>query len=133
MQKKLMSLGRLIKTKFFQATRRRGEENLLRPVAYVCDEFHRFITGDPDSGEQSFLDCCRAYRGICVLATQSVASIRKAVSDSGDRLLEMNVFDCISIILSNTGTKLFFRNTDRDTQERLKALIPCHPKTNADG
>ncbi|MCL1894882.1 MAG: type IV secretory system conjugative DNA transfer family protein, partial [Holophagaceae bacterium] len=112
------AIGRLIKGHFFAATFRRM--NKTRPVAYVCDEFQRFITGDPESGEQSFLDRCRAYRGICVLATQSIASIKKALRDSG----EIYPDDCISIILNNTGTKLFFRNTDVDTRDRLVKLIP---------
>jgi len=112
------AIGKLIKGRFFKATLTR--KNKKRPVAYVCDEFQRFITGDPESGEQSFLDRCRAYRGICVLATQSIASIQKALSDTG----EPSVESCISIILNNTGTKMFFRNTDTETQNRLKAIIP---------
>jgi ATP-dependent protease ClpP protease subunit len=40
------------------------------------------------------------------------------------------VQDTVSIILNNTGTKLFFRNTDVDTQERLKTLIPSNTLGN---
>lgn len=115
------AIGRLIKGKFFTATF--GRSNKTRPVAYVCDEFQRFITGDPESGEQSFLDRCRAYRAVCVLATQSIASIKKGLHESG----ELFVDDCVSIILNNTGTKLFFRNTDIETQSRLLQLIPSNP------
>ena len=122
------AIGRLIKSKFFVATFTR--KNKERPIAYVCDEFQRFITGDPESGEQSFLDRCRAYRGICVLATQSIASIQKALYDAGEQI-QGCVDACISIILNNTGTKLFFRNTDKDTQERLKQLIPINTLANS--
>jgi ATP-dependent protease ClpP protease subunit len=116
------AIGRQIKARFFAATFARKHESLERPVAYVCDEFQRFITGDPESGEQSFLDRCRAYRGICVLATQSIASIAKALHETGENF----VSDCISIILNNTGTKLFFRNTDTDNQRLLGELIPAN-------
>ena len=114
------AIGRQIKRKFFATTFTR--DNKERPVAYVCDEFQRYITGDPESGEQSFLDRCRAYRGICVLATQSIASIKKALGDTGEQAVD----DTISIILNNTGTKLFFRNTDTDTQGRLRQMIPIN-------
>jgi len=118
------AIGRLIKAQFFAATWTR--ENKERPVAYVCDEFQRFITGDPESGEQSFLDRCRSYRAVCVLATQSIASINKALHDTDERAVQ----DTVSIILNNTGTKLFFRNTDVDTQDRLKKLIPSNTLGN---
>ena len=118
------AIGRLIKAQFFAATWDR--KNKERPVAYVCDEFQRFITGDPESGEQSFLDRCRSYRAICVLATQSIASINKALHDTGESAVQ----DTVSIILNNTGTKLFFRNTDVDTQNRLKTLIPSNTLDN---
>ena len=114
------AIGKLLKSRFFKATFTR--KNKKRPVAYVCDEFQRFITGDPESGEQAFLDRCRAYRGICVLATQSIASIQKALYDTGEN--DNSAEACISIILNNTGTKLFFRNTDSATQARIAGLIP---------
>ena len=72
------TVGRALKSKFFEFTFRR--RNRLRPFVYACDEFHRFVTDDPESGEQNFLDRCRAFRGICVLATQSIASISVGLS-----------------------------------------------------
>ena len=45
---------RVLKTKYFEAAFNRT--NKLRPMFYICDKFQRFITSDPESGEQAFLD-----------------------------------------------------------------------------
>lgn len=116
------AIGRSLKTKFFQATFRRL--NKRRPVFYICDEFQRFITSDSDSGDQSFLDRCRAFRAVCVLATQSLASLQHTLSAYGDPKLGDSALD---IVLNNTGNKLFFRNTDINTVDRLGKLLPTNP------
>ena len=54
-------------------------------VAYVADEAHRFVTSDLTHGEQSYLDTCRAYGGVCVLASQAVASISHALAHGASR------------------------------------------------
>lgn len=95
----------------------------VRPFFYICDEFQRFITHDEDSGEQSFLDRCRAYRVCCGLATQSIASLRYSLpSKAGEH--------AIDVILINTGTKPFFRTTDNDTANSLSGLISAPPQPN---
>lgn len=113
------AIGRTLKSLFFLHSFTR--EDLERPFVYICDEFQRFITNDPVSGEQSFLDRCRAYRGICVLATQSEAAIRYALAVDGDSKRDEAAID---ILLNNTGTKLFFRSTDQLTKHRLLDLLP---------
>ena len=112
-------VGKCLKAKFFQAVFSRHDKT--RPVGYVCDEFQRFITADEDSGEQSFLDRCRAYRTTCVLATQSIASIQYALSDAAGGK------SAIDIILGNTGNKILMRNTDDSTVRKLHSLIPASP------
>ena len=112
-------VGRVLKTKFFQASFCR--KNKARPVGYVCDEFQRFITSDPESGEQSFLDRCRAHRVICVLATQSVASIQYAIGN------DRRSTSAISVILNNTAGKIFMRNTDPSTMGAMRNLLPAAP------
>lgn len=112
-------VGRVLKTKFFQASFCR--KNKARPVGYVCDEFQRFITSDPESGEQSFLDRCRAHRVICVLATQSVASIEYAIGN------DRRSSSAISVILNNTAGKIFMRNTDPSTMRAMRNLLPAAP------
>jgi hypothetical protein len=112
--------ARSIKAKFFEYTFKRDDRE--RPFAYICDEFQRFITNDKQSGEQSYLDRCRAYRAICVLATQSLASLTYTMlsANTGKELADSS----LNILLNNTGNKFFFRNTDIDTIEKLGSLIP---------
>ena len=112
-------VGKCLKTKFFQSVFSRDDKT--RPVGYVCDECQRFITCDEDSGEQSFLDRCRAYRTTCILATQSIAAIQYALSDAP------GADQAVDIILNNTGNKILMRNTDDSTSRRLHALIPDSP------
>lgn len=119
-------VGRIVKTKFFEASFAR--HNKARPVFYICDEFQRFITSDPQSGEQSFLDRCRAYRVTCALATQSMASLAYGLQQA--RGGAGNVSSVLGILMNNTGNKLFFRNTDPETQETLERLFPRSPDAN---
>ncbi len=119
-----MSIGKVLKAGFFRAllTPERLNTPSVPPFFYICDEFQRFITHDEDSGEQSFLDRCRAYRVCCALATQSIASLRYVFDDERGN-------HSINIIINNTGTKLFFRTTDSNTVNTLTDLIP-HPVNN---
>lgn len=112
--------ARCIKAKFFDFTFKRRDKE--RPFTYICDEFQRFITNDRQSGEQSYLDRCRAYRAICVLATQSLASLTYTMQSSGQA--KVLAESSLNILLNNTGNKFFFRNTDIDTIEKLSKLIP---------
>ncbi|MRR06056.1 MAG: type IV secretory system conjugative DNA transfer family protein [Deltaproteobacteria bacterium] len=112
-------IGKVMKAAFFRMLldKERLNNPEVRPFFYICDEFQRFITHDPESGEQSFLDRCRAYRVCCALATQSVGSLRYAFpGERGDH--------SIQILLTNTGTKYFFRTTDPDTASQLTWLFP---------
>lgn len=118
-------IGRCIKAKFFELSFVRG--NMDRPFAYICDEFQRFITADKTSGEQSYLDRCRAFKVICVLATQSISSLSYALNVSSGAS-QMSTQDSINILLQNTGNKLFFRNTDVTITDKLLRLIPA-PKS----
>lgn len=113
-------IGKCLKSKFFELTFARTATK--RPFMYVCDEFQRFITNDPTSGEQSFLDRCRAYRAVSVLATQSIAALVYALSQDGSGPSDSAALE---ILFNNTGNKLFFRNTDSTTSERLMLLLPA--------
>ena len=119
-------VGRCIKAMFFESVlrdkRRQQPGHGMPLVAYVADEFHRFITPDRAHGEQSFLDTCRSFGAFCVLACQATSSMAHALGqiESDNSQIER----VISIILNNTGTKLFFRTTDRNTMEALVAMAP---------
>lgn len=111
-------VGRMLKSIFFKYTFSR--KNKARPVAYICDEFHRFITVDRETGEQHYLDRCRSYNAACVLATQSIQSIKEAAKTQSGR----DETDAIEILLNNTANKFFFGTTDYVTQTHLERLVP---------
>ena len=122
-------VARALKAAFFEAVlhdpdRMRGGEDLPL-VGYVCDEFHRFVTSDRVHGEQSFLDTCRSFGAFCVLACQSVASIEHALAEGGGSAVRNEA--AVSMVLTNTATKLVFRSTDPKTMEPLHALCPSPP------
>ena len=119
-------VAKALKTAFFEtvlANRRRQENGQAMPlVGYVADEFHRFVTSDLNHGEQSFLDTCRSFGAFCVLACQSVASLEHALA--GMKKNETLNRAAVSILLNNTGNKLFFRSTDHTLHERVDQLCP---------
>ena len=94
-------------------------------VAYVADEFHRFITSDPLHGEQSFLDTCRSFGAFCVLASQSVASLDHALAHGGGSFRQDE--SAVEILWNNTANKLVFRTTDPKTARRVDDLCPHRP------
>ena len=119
-------VAKALKAAFFEAVlanRRRRQDGQSMPlVGYVADEFHRFVTSDPNHGEQSYLDTCRSFGAFCVLACQSIASLEHALAgtDNNETLNRA----AVSIMLNNTGNKLFFRSTDRALFERVDQLCP---------
>lgn len=94
-------------------------------VAYVADEFHRFVTSDLVHGEPSYLDCCRSHGGFAVLACQSVSSLEHALSHGAGS--DTRNSSAISILWNNTGSKLVFRTTDPRTAQRVDDLAPYRP------
>ena len=126
-------VARALKAAFFEAVlndpdRARGGADLPL-VGYVADEFHRFVTSDRVHGEQSFLDTCRSFGAFCVLACQSVAGIEHALAGGGGSGARNEA--AVSMLLTNTATKLVFRSTDPKTMEPLHALCPHHPGLDA--
>lgn len=91
-------------------------------VAYVADEFQRYVTSDLVHGEQSFFDTCRSYRAACVVACQSVASLAHALSLGGGDARRDEA--ALGMVWTNTATKLVFRTTDPETLRRLEDLCP---------
>ena len=125
-------VARALKAQFFETVlsdverQKRGSEMPL--VAYVADEFHRFITSDLVHGEQSFFDTCRSFGAFCVVASQSMSSLHHALA--GESYTNKDE-KSVEILLNNTGTKLFFRTTDgalHATIDRLCPMMPDLPK-----
>ena len=122
-------VARALKATFFEAVlsdpdRLRGSSDLPL-VTYIADEAHRFVTSDIVHGEQSFLDTCRAFGGCCVLACQSLSSLEHALSQGGGNTTQNEA--AVSILWTNTGSKLLFRTTDPTTASRLHELCPIRP------
>ena len=119
-------VGIALKASLFQAVlddpdRARGGDHLPL-VSYVADEAHRWISAD-SCGEQSYLDTCRSYGGVCLLATQSLAAVRYAFA-SGAAPSQAGADAALSMISTNTATKFLFRTTDPETLARLSELCP---------
>ena len=126
-------VARALKAAFFEAVlhdpdRARGCEDLPL-VGYVADEFHRFVTSDRVHGEQSFLDTCRSFGAFCVLACQSVAGIEHALAAGAGSGTRNEA--AVSMLMTNTATKLVFRSTDTKTLQPLHEWCPHHPGLDA--
>ena len=121
-------VARALKAQFFEAVlsdpKRQENGSDMPLVAYVADEFHRFITSDVVHGEQSFFDTCRSFGAFCVVASQSMSSLHHALA--GDSFTNKDE-KAVEILLNNTGTKLFFRTTDRALHETIDRLCPLTP------
>lgn len=112
-------VGAALKSLFYRCVMER--KDMLRPIGLICDEAQRFITADPETGEHSFLDRCRAYRVNAILATQSMAALEAVVnSEPGGR-------SALESILVNTPTKACFRTTDFSASHMMKSFIPADP------
>ena len=122
-------VAKALKALFFEAVlnseKRREDSGEMPMVAYVADEAHRFVTSDLVHGEQSFLDTCRSFGAFCVLACQSISSLRHALAESSGNYASNQA--AIDIVLTNTATKLFFRSTDREVRAFLDGLCPGSP------
>jgi len=119
-------LGKVLKSLFFEFSFLRRNKNL--PFFYFCDEFQKYITTDKASGEANFLDRCRSFNVACILATQSTSSLHNTLLLEGKNTSEVEA--SVNSMLSNIGTKFYFRSTDTNTNNDLKQLIPQSPVLN---
>ena len=106
-----------IKQRVFESVFSRADQH--RPIGIVIDEAQKFVTSDAETGEQGFLDRCRAYRCLVVMATQSIASLKHALGSNN------SAQTAVEIVTANTPTKFVMRTTDVDTVNWLKAQLPC--------
>ena len=86
--------------------------NQIRPVLYVCDEFHTTLGAKGRSSDAYFLDRVREFRGMCVLATQGISAIH-------------SVLGCQSLcdhLLNNCRTKFFFANDCPQTSRYFESI-----------
>ena len=84
-------IGTLMKTDFQRAVLSRvpkmeaTPEQYFRQVLFLCDEYHAFATvGESDpTGDEKFFALSRQSRCIPIVATQSISSLRSALSGEG--------------------------------------------------
>ena len=112
-------VGRALKGLFFRAVTER--EDMERGVGFVVDEFQRFISSDPETGEHAMLDRNRAYRMNAVLASQSYAALATAVA--GDR----HSGSALDSIMTNCPSKVLFRTPDMASVHAMQSVIPRDP------
>lgn len=108
--------GLALKQKYYESVYARQDQE--RGVFIIIDEAQRFLTNAAETGEQAFLDRCRGYRTVVVLASQSVASIKHAL---GSNAAAQTAVDILSM---NCPTKVILRSTDIDTVAWLKTQLP---------
>ena len=117
-------IARALKASYFEAVlnseKRRARGGDMPLAAYVSDEFHRFVTGDRAHGEQNFVDTCRSFGAFCMFACQSVASLQHALAQDSDDWESNRA--AVSMLLTNTASKFFFRSTDPETRRYVDEL-----------
>lgn len=83
--------------------------NVSRPVAFICDEFHEYVT----STDSDFFAQSREAKCINVVATQSYSSLLNSLHNS----------ESVNVILQNLSNKLWFRSDDAFTIESAQKQI----------
>ncbi|MBK8029737.1 MAG: hypothetical protein IPK17_09545 [Chloroflexi bacterium] len=84
----------------------------------MADEAQRFPRLDSESGEALFLEKCPAFRGVCVLATQSIASLRYGL-EAQDNITSVDGRNALPMLLNLIGS--FCTSADR----RSSVCIKC--------
>ncbi len=115
-------IGKALKSLFFRTVMER--KDMTRPIAYVVDEFQRYITCDDETGDHGFLDRCRAYRCNAVLASQSMSALLTAVGEG------RNGSTAVDSLLTNLPTKACFRTTDLATVRTTQSFIPSDSRSD---
>lgn len=108
--------GRAYKASYFRSVL--AGLAVTRGAAYVCDEAHLFLTDD-ETGEASFLDRARAFGGMCVLVTQSLASLQSAVRRDRQSV--------VPVIVANCAMRFQFSTVDATTIRELRDVLPPPP------
>lgn len=95
--------------------------NQIRPVLYACDEFHTTIESRGTSADALFLDRCRDFRCMCILATQGFSALQAVIPTEG----------ILNHLINNCRTKVFFANDCPDTGFHFEKLLGTHSQTKA--
>jgi hypothetical protein len=129
------ALGTMLKQDFQRAVLNRvhGMETdpgrSRRPVLFVCDEYQAFATtGENEpSGDEKFFSLARQARCIPLLATQSISSLRSALSGEAWRTLLQGLRTKIFLTLSDD----FSAQMAADLCGKVERLKPGYTITEA--
>jgi len=94
--------------------------NQVRPVIYGCDEFHTTLESMGNMADAYFLDRCREFRCMCILATQGVSALQSVIRESG----------MCNHLLNNCRTKFFFANDCPETSGYFENLLGYEYRTD---
>ena len=86
--------------------------NQVRPMVYFCDEFGSIVTTGDETGEASFLDKVREFKCSCLLGTQSLTMLHKAVKETE-----------VDAIMTNAAISVFLRNKDIKTNDYASKVL----------
>lgn len=83
--------------------------NSLRPVGFICDEFHEYVT----TTDSDFFSQSRESKCINIVATQSYSSLLNSLNNEAS----------VKVIIQNLINKLWFRSDDIFTIESAQKQI----------
>ncbi|MBB5343359.1 type IV secretory system conjugative DNA transfer family protein [Tunturibacter empetritectus] len=88
-------------------------ERHYRPTVFICDEYQNFATvgGDNPTGDERFLSLSRQPKCIPIVATQSISSLKDALSNEG-----------VKTLLQALRNKVFLTTTDPETARYASEL-----------
>jgi hypothetical protein len=121
-------VGTLMKVDFQRAVLNRvpkmeaRPETYFRQVLFLCDEYHAFATvGESDpTGDEKFFALSRQSRCVPIVATQSISSLRSALSGESWRTLLQTFRTKIFLALSDDfSAKIASELCGRDEQLKL--------------
>ena len=88
---------------------RLATQNNLRKVAFICDEYHEYVT----INDANFFAQCREAKCINILATQSYSSLLNTLKDE----------NTLKVLIQSLVNKLWFRTDDYFTIEIAQKQI----------
>jgi hypothetical protein len=91
-----------------------------RPTVFICDEYQNFATvgGDNPNGDERFLSLSRQPKCIPIVATQSVSSLKEALTNDG-----------VKTLLQAFRTKVFLTTSDPETARYASELCGKEDRT----
>lgn len=98
-------MGALLKLEFYREVLRRPDKP--RPSFFFCDEFQVFFNAGKGRGDADFFERSRQSNHANIIACQNLQSLLKQVERR----------EPVLNLLGNCTTKIFLRNTDKETNQ----------------